>query len=77
MTSRMCGDLYIAESYFICRKAYIDKLINSEYHIRFKDIPTVCIQSVTDKQFDSVIMKLYVHSYECGTIELNLLETRI
>ena len=68
------------ESYFLGKKAYIDKLSNDNneeaYHYRMKGVDLKCIQLKAKKQFKGDIMKLYNHLYEGNGLKFDLTETK-
>ena len=65
------------ESYFIWKKAYIDKLSNGSYHKRLKGIPEASLDLVAERSFGNNPMKLYEHLYEGRDITFDLLETGV
>ena len=71
------SEVYAVESYFIWKKAYIDKLSNGGYHIRLKGIPLVSIQLVVERRLGGDPMKLYEYSFEGSRITFDLLETGV
>ena len=66
-----------AESYFIWKKAYINKLSNGLHHIRPKGIPEASIRLVVERSFGNDSMKLYEHLCEGREAEFDLLETGV
>lgn len=68
------------ESYFLGKKAYIDKLNNDKneeaYHYRMKGVDLKCIQLKAKKQFNDDIMNLYKHLYEGHGLKFDLTETK-
>ena len=68
------------ESYFLGKKAYIDKLNNDKneeaYHYRMKGVDLKCIQLKAKKQFNGDIMNLYKHLYEGHGLKFDLTETK-
>ena len=76
----LSGNPVSVESYFLAKKAYIDKLVNekneSAFHIRMKGIDLASIQLQVDRLFDGDPMKLYQHLYDGKSLTFNLLETK-
>ena len=71
------SEVYAVESYFIWKKAYIDKLSNGLHHIRFKGIPEASIQLVVKRSFEGNPMKLYEHLFEGNEVTFYSLETGV
>ena len=68
------------ESYFLGKKAYIDKLSNDNnetaYHYRMKGVDLKCIELKTNNQFKGDIMELYKHLFEGHSLKFDLTETK-
>lgn len=68
------------KSYFLGKKAYIDKLTNDNgeiaYHIRMKGVTNTCITLQAIKQFNSDPMELYKHLSEGKKINFNLTDVK-
>ena len=64
------------ECYFIGKKTYIDKLIDSNdniaYHIRMKGIPSRCIVSKVNSHFGGDPFAMYKFLFEGGTVSFDL-----
>ena len=68
------------KSYFLGKKAYIDKLTNDNgeiaYHIRMKGVTNTCITLQAIKQFNNDPMELYKHLSEGKKINFNLTDVK-
>ena len=68
------------ESYFLGKKAYIDKLQDDEgnngFHIRMKGVTGSCIELEANKQFNGDIMKLYQHLAKNKSMKFNLTDVK-
>ena len=64
------------ESYFLGKKAYIDKLTNDDneiaYHIRMKGVTGSCIELEAERQFDGDVMMLYKYLADNKHLKFNL-----
>ena len=64
------------ESYFLGKKAYIDKLTNDNneiaYHIRMKGVTGSCIELEAERQFNGEVMSLYKHLADNKHLKFNL-----
>lgn len=70
------GEIKAAQSYFIGKKTYLDKLVDDAgqecYHIRLKGIPAKCIQAKCDEAYNGSPMGLYKDLYEGKTVSFDL-----
>ena len=70
------GEIKAAESYFIGKKTYLDRLVDGSgqecYHIRLKGIPAKCIQAKCDEDYHGSPMGLYKDLYEGKTVSFDL-----
>ena len=68
------------ESYFLGKKAYIDKLTNDnkeiDYHYRMKGVDLKCIKLMSERRFKNDIMNLYKQLFEGHSIKFDLTETK-
>ena len=68
------------ESYFLGKKAYIDKLTDNAgrigYHIRMKGVTGACIELEADRKFDGNIMNLYKHLADNHNLTFNLTDVK-
>lgn len=68
------------ESYFLGKKAYIDKLQdennNIGYHIRMKGVTDTCIQLKAIDNFDYDVMKLYKYLSDGNSLQFNLTDAK-
>jgi len=68
------------ESFFLGKKAYIDKLTNDNgeqaYHYRMKGVDLKCIELMTERRFKNDIMALYKHLYDGHSLKFDLTETK-
>ena len=79
-TSLPCSNPISIKSYFLGKKAYIDKLTNDNgeiaYHIRMKGVTNTCITLQAIKQFNSDPMELYKYLSEGKKINFNLTDVK-
>ena len=68
------SEVYAVESYFIWKKAYIDKLSSDHYHIHLEGIPLASIQLEINKNFNGDAMSLYKRLFEGGSVAFDLLK---
>ena len=70
------GEIKAVESYFIGKKTYIDKLEDELgqkcYHIRLKGIPSKCILSKCNEDYEGDPMSLYKDLYNGKTVSFDL-----
>lgn len=68
------------ESYFLGKKAYIDKLTNDDgeiaYHIRMKGVTGSCIELEANRKFDGDVMMLYNHLANNNNLTFNLTDVK-
>lgn len=85
-------NIWSDESFFLGKKAYVDKLcsneslkdylfgitkeIKYEYHIRMKGVDLKCVNLVAKDQFDNKVIDLYNYLFEGNSIEFDLLATK-
>ena len=66
------------ESYFLGKKAYIDKLTNDNgeiaYHIRMKGVTGACIELEAKRQFNGDVMALYKYLADNNKMQFNLID---
>ena len=69
------------ESYFIGKKTYCDKLIDSEgnvgYHLRMKGIPNETLWYVINTRYDSDPLKLYEDIFQDKKVVFDLCQDRV
>ena len=71
------SEVYAVESYFIWKKAYIDKLSNGLYHIRLNGTLQTSIELVIERSFGGDALALYEHLLEGHDVVFDLFETGV